>query len=139
MQTGASRAASPASEIRNLLEAQTAAWNRGDIEGFMAGYWKSGDTTFVGANGMFRGWHALLGRYRRVYPDRKAMGQLAFSNLEVHMLAADAAYVTGEYHLTRETDRPEGVFTLIFRRFPEGWRIVHDHTTALEPAGQSNR
>ncbi len=97
----------------------------------MAGYWKSDETEFVGASGALRGWQAVLDRYRRTYPDRKAMGELTFSDLEIHVLSADAVYIVGRWQLEREKDRPGGVFTLIARRFPEGWRIVHDHTSAF--------
>ncbi len=117
--------------IRALLEAQANAWNNGDIEGFMAGYWKSDQTEFVGASGMLRGWQEVLDRYRRTYPDRKAMGRLTFSDLEITVLSPDAAYIVGRWQLEREKDRPGGVFTLIARKFPEGWRIVHDHTSAF--------
>jgi ketosteroid isomerase-like protein len=124
--------------IRAVLVAQAAAWNRGDIEGFMAGYWKSEETTFVGASGVTKGWQSVLDRYRRNYPDKSAMGRLTFGELEIHMLSRDAAYIVGQWQLDREKDRPGGVFTLIARRFPEGWRIIHDHTTAYaatKPAG----
>ena len=104
------------SSIRAVLETQVAAWNRGDIESFMNGYWNSADTEFVGAAGVTRGWQSVLDRYRKNYPDHKAMGQLAFSKLEVHILCPDAAYVTGEFHLERANDKPEGVFTLVFRK-----------------------
>ena len=116
-------------QIRWLLDRQTTAWNRGDIEAFMEGYWKSEETEFVGANGVSRGWQALSDRYQKNYPDRKAMGQLSFSNLEIHIVCAEAAFVIGQFKLERENDRPTGFFTLNFRRFPDGWRIVADHTT----------
>ena len=119
--------------IRTVLETQRAAWNRGHLETFMEGYWKSDRTEFVGASGVQHGWQAVLDRYRRSYPDRKAMGQLTFSELEIALLAPDAAYVVGHWQLEREADHPGGVFTLILRKFPEGWRIVHDHTSALAP------
>jgi ketosteroid isomerase-like protein len=117
--------------IRTLLVDQTAAWNRGDIDGFMAGYWKSDETEFVSAEGISRGWQALLERYKRSYPDRKAMGTLSFSNLEVRVECPGAAYAIGEYHLQREKDNPSGIFTLNLRKFPDGWRVVVDHTTAF--------
>ena len=125
----------PEAEIRAVLAAQIAAWNRGDVAAFMEGYWKSDRTEFVSARGVSRGWQALLERYRRVYPDQKAMGQLSFSNLEIHVVCADAAYAVGEFHLQREKDQPAGVFTLYFGKVPEGWRIVVDHTTAFPPPG----
>jgi ketosteroid isomerase-like protein len=120
-----------AATILTLLTDQTAAWNRGDIEGFMNGYWNSNQTEFVSSEGVSRGWQALLERYRRSYPDRKAMGHLTFSDLEIRVECPTAAYAIGEYHLQRENDSPSGVFTLNFRKFPEGWRIVVDHTTAF--------
>ncbi len=123
-----------AAQIRAGLDMQAAAWNRGDVDTFMEGYWKSEETVFVGANGLVRGWQAVLERYQRNYPDRKAMGHLTFSNFEVHLMCADAAFVIGQYHLERESDHPSGIFTLDFRKFPEGWRIVADHTTAFAPA-----
>jgi len=126
----ASQASSTEAAITDLLTRQTAAWNRGELEGFMAGYWKSDKTEFVGASGITRGWETVLEHYRKGYPDRKAMGELRFSILDIHALAPNAAYVLGTYHLEREKGSQEGVFTLILRKFPEGWRIVHDHTTA---------
>ena len=120
-----------AAAILTLLNDQTAAWNRGDIEGFMNGYWNSNQTEFVSSEGVSRGWQALLERYRRSYPDRKAMGHLTFSDLEIRVECSTAAYALGEYHLQREDDNPSGVFTLNFRKLPEGWRIVVDHTTAF--------
>jgi ketosteroid isomerase-like protein len=118
-------------EIRAVLDMQTAAWNRGDIDTFMTSYWNSQQTEFLGANGIAHGWQAVLDRYHHSYPDRKSMGTVSFSDLEVHLTCADAAYVVGKFHLVREADQPSGVFSLDFRKFPEGWRIVLDHTTAF--------
>src|SRR5690348_10913822 len=118
-------------QIRAVLETQEAAWNRGDIDAFMKYYWRSQKTLLIGANGVTRGWQAVLDRYHRAYPDRKAMGRLTFSNIEVQQDCPRAAVVIGEYHLQREKDNPSGVFTLNFRKFPEGWQIVVDHTTAF--------
>jgi beta-aspartyl-peptidase (threonine type) len=123
-------------EIRAVLDAQVVAWNRGDIEGFMAGYWKSDKTTFLSSSGVSRGWQALLERYKKGYPDEKTMGKLAFSELEINMLGRDAAFILGHWALDRDKDgkpdRPGGVFTLVARKFPEGWRIVSDHTSSVE-------
>ena len=116
--------------LRELLEEQVAAWNRGEVEVFMAGYWKSEETSFSGVNGVTRGWEGLLNRYKKNYPDRKAMGKLTFGKIEVTPLCADAAMILGEWHLERENP-VGGVFTLVARRFPEGWRIIHDHTDAV--------
>lgn len=126
-------------QIRTLLQTQTEAWNRGDIDAFMAGYWKSDETAFVGAGGITRGWQSVLERYKKSYPDRKAMGQLTFSALEIHLVCPDAAFAIGQFQLERENDKPAGIFTLNFRKFPEGWRIVADHTTAFAaPSASTN-
>jgi ketosteroid isomerase-like protein len=127
------------SRIRAVLTEQVAAWNRGDVDAFMNGYWRSDKTLFVGANGVTRGWLHVLDRYHRNYPDRAAMGHLSFSHLEIQQDCRDAAVVIGEYHLQREKDHPSGIFTLNFRKFPEGWRIVVDHTTAFAPAAAARQ
>jgi ketosteroid isomerase-like protein len=114
-----------------VIRAQEDAWNRGDIAGFMEGYERSEDITFSSDRGMTRGWQAVLDRYRKTYPDRGAMGKLTFTNLEVTPLGDDAALVTGEWRLERERDAPGGVFSLVMKRLPQGWRIVHDHTSAF--------
>ena len=119
------------SAIRTVLDEQAAAWNRGDVEEFMKGYWKSEKLTFVSSSGVTRGWQGVLERYRRGYPDKKAMGTLTFSGLEITVLSRDAAVVLGHWQLEREGSRPEGFFTLILRKFPEGWRIIQEHTSAL--------
>src|ERR1700678_816957 len=93
------------SQIRQLLQMQTDAWNRGDIDSFMTGYWKSDETAFVGANGITRGWQAVLDRYKRNYPDREAMGHLTFSELEVHLTCSDAAFAIGQFQLQRASDK----------------------------------
>jgi ketosteroid isomerase-like protein len=116
--------------ITAVLKEQQASWNRGDVDAFMTGYWDSADVTSAGSSGITRGWQPLLDRYRNTYPDRKAMGHLDFSQLEVHSMGPDAAFVLGRWHLQRDADELGGVFTLIFQRFPEGWKIVHDHTSA---------
>jgi ketosteroid isomerase-like protein len=110
------------------MTAQSAAWNRGDIEGFMRGYWNSEKLVFVGSR-VTRGWQPTLDNYKRSYPTREAMGTLTFSELEVTVLSKDAAVVLGSWALQRANDNPKGKFTLIFRKFKDGWRIVHDHTT----------
>lgn len=120
-------------QIRALLETQIAAWNRGDLDTFMQTYWKSPKTVFAGSSGVFRGWEAVLGRYKKTYPDRAAMGRTTFSSLEITLLAPDAAVVLGHWHLERANGRLGGVFTLVLRKFPEGWRIILDHTSAMNP------
>lgn len=118
-------------EIRSLLDRQATDWNRGDLDGFLTGYWNSDQTAFVGSQGILHGWQALLERYRKSYPDRKAMGTLAFSGLEITVLCPDAALVLGKWHLEREAGPVGGVFSLVLRRFPEGWRVIADHTSVV--------
>lgn len=118
------------SEIRTVLAAQQGAWNRGDIPAFLLGYWNSPELTFAGSEGIVRGYDGLLERYRKSYPDKAHMGELEFSQLEIRPLGSDAALVLGRWHLKREVGDAGGVFSLVFHRFPAGWRIIHDHTSA---------
>jgi ketosteroid isomerase-like protein len=120
-------------QIRSVLRAQQAAWNRGDIDGFMNGYARSVSTAFISEDSVRRGWETVRARYRQKYSDRAKMGTLSFSDIEINLLSSDAAVVLGRWRLERAKDRPHGRFTLIFRRLPEGWRIVHDHTSAAPP------
>jgi L-asparaginase / beta-aspartyl-peptidase len=122
------------SEIESILKMQQKAWNRGDVEDFLQGYWHSPDLTFSGSNGMLRGWDSLLQRYKKAYPNRAAMGHLTFSDLEFRELGPQAYLVLGKWHLDRASGAIGGVFTLIFRKFPEGWRIIHDHTSLVSVA-----
>lgn len=118
--------------IRSVLDMQVAAWNRGDIDAFMSGYWKSEELEFVSGSGVTRGWQGVLDRYKRNYGNRAAMGTLSFSDLEIHVECADRAYAVGKFQLVREKDSPYGYFTLNFRKFEDGWKIIIDHTTAAE-------
>lgn len=123
-------AADPSNEIRAVLTAQQQAWNRGDIPAFLEGYWNSPELTFAGSDGIVRGYGGLLERYRKSYPDKAHMGELEFSELEIHPLGSDSALVLGHWRLKRSVGDAGGVFTLIFHRFPVGWRIIHDHTSS---------
>ena len=122
-----------AAEIQSVLTTQQDAWNRGDIDAFMNGYARSASTVFVSEDEVGRGWETVRDRYRVKYSDRAKMGTLSFSEIEVTMLSFDAAVVLGRWKLKRAKDEPHGRFTLIFKRLPEGWRIVHDHTSAAPP------
>ncbi len=130
--------AAPANEadtqIRALLQQQVAAWNRHDLEGFMAGYWHSPELTFFSGGTATKGWEPTMQRYQQRYQaNGAAMGKLEFSDLDVVQLGPDAAFVTGHWHLTMpDGKQPEGLYTLVLRRFPQGWRIVHDHTSAAQ-------
>ena len=122
-------AATAEAEIRAVMQAQVAAWNRGNIDGFMEGYARSNATEFVSGYKLTRGWQTVRDRYRNKYDSREKMGTLTFSQIEITQLSPDAALVLGRWQLARKGDQPHGLFTLLFRRTPAGWRIVHDHTS----------
>jgi ketosteroid isomerase-like protein len=119
--------------IQHVLQQQQAAWNRHDLEAFMSGYWNSPQLTFFSTK-RTSGWQAMLERYRKTYQgEGREMGKLEFSDLKIEALAPDAAFVRGSWKLTMSDGKmPHGFFTLVFRQFPEGWKIVHDHTSQEE-------
>ncbi|MCZ6793662.1 MAG: DUF4440 domain-containing protein [Planctomycetota bacterium] len=121
-------------EVLGVLREQQVAWNRGDLDAFLEAYQRSASTTFSSASGTRRGWDDLRQRYLEIYPDREAMGQLEFSELQVVSLGKGGALVTGRWQLERKDDAPAGVFSVIFRPFVGGWKIIHDHTSAF-PTG----
>ena len=112
-----------ASEIQNVIQAQQEAWNRGDIDGFMNGYWRSDKTVFVSGDEVTRGWQKVLDRYKAKYSDHAKMGTLTFSEIEITPLSDDSAIALGSWKLNRANDAPHGRFTLIFRHFPDGWKL----------------
>ena len=118
--------------IRTLLETQDAAWNAGDVDGFMDGYWVSPELRFASGGTVTRGYQETLERYKQRYPNRDLMGQLSFDELEIVPLGADAAVVHGRWLLTRENDAPGGLFTLVFRRIDGSWKIISDTTTSAD-------
>lgn len=118
--------------VRAVIEAQQAAWNKGDIEGFMDGYERAETTTFISGDSLTRGWQTVLERYRKGYATREKMGTLTFSELDVKPLSEFYAVANGRWQLQRASDQPHGRFTLIFRRTSQGWRIVHDHTSSAD-------
>ena len=115
-----------------MLHTQVEAWNRGDVTAFMAPYWQSEQLTFASGGEVTRGYEATLERYRKRYPDQEAMGKLTFGELELHALGPQSARVLGTWRLERKAEPIEGRFTLIWQKFPEGWRIIHDHTSLVE-------
>jgi ketosteroid isomerase-like protein len=119
-----------AAAIRAVLDAQAAAWNRGDIEGYMDGYERSDQTIFISGDTVTRGWQTVLDRYKKSYDTRDKMGALTFSDLDIKPLSPFYAAVAGRWQLARAADAPHGRFTLIFRKTSAGWRIVHDHTSS---------
>jgi ketosteroid isomerase-like protein len=117
--------------IRKVLDKQVDDWNRGDLDAFLVGYWRSPDLVFQSGADRLAGWEATRDRYRKRYQaDGREMGKLEFSGLEVFPLGSDSAFVRGRWQLTLSNGtRPTGLFTLILRKFPEGWKIIHDHTS----------
>jgi ketosteroid isomerase-like protein len=120
-----------AAKIRAVLDAQVAAWNRGDLEAYMAGYWHSPDLEFYSGATITRGWQPTLDRYRSRYQAAgKEMGHLTFDGVAIDVLSPTTATARGAWRLQmKQGDPPHGLFTLILRKFPEGWRIVHDHSS----------
>lgn len=124
-------ATSQKERIREVLTRQVEAWNHHDLEGFMSAYWKSPDLTFFSTGTGTAGWQATLDRYRGRYQgEGREMGTLDFNDLRIEMLGPRAAFVRGKWHLKMKSGDSGGLFTLIFRRFQDGWKIIHDHTSA---------
>jgi beta-aspartyl-peptidase (threonine type) len=138
--TGAHTPAADEKDIRAVLDAQVTAWNKGDLDGFMAGYWNDDALTFISGGDITSGWKKTKERYEKRYKsDGKEMGKLAFSELRVEVLSPTAATLHGRFELTFEKEKDEkkkmvrGRFTLVLRKFADGWKITHDHTSAEEP------
>ncbi len=116
-------------QIRTVLTDQVAAWNRGDLEGFMKGYWNSPNLSFYSGSTITKGWQETLARYRKSYQaEEKEMGKLEFTNLQIELLGSENAFVRGNWHLTFSNRESGGTFTLILKRFKNGWKVIHDHT-----------
>jgi beta-aspartyl-peptidase (threonine type) len=117
--------------IRAELDAQVAAWNRGDLKGYMQGYWQSPELTFFAGDSESAGWEAAYLRYRAAYLGKgKEMGRLTFSNLRVDLLGPDAAFVRGSWQVTlKNGSQRRGLFTIVLKKLNEGWRIIHDHSS----------
>jgi beta-aspartyl-peptidase (threonine type) len=134
MALAANPSANAEAAIRQVLDRQVEAWNRQDLDAFMQGYWHSPQLTFFSGATEHHGWDAALERYRKAYQSEgRQMGKLGFSDLQIEILGPAAAFVRGSFHLSMpEGKQPHGIFTLVFRKFPVGWRIIHDHTCAAE-------
>jgi ketosteroid isomerase-like protein len=120
--------------IKHMLVSQIDAWNHGQIEGFMQGYWHSPELTFFSGGTVTKGWEPTLQRYRQRYQGQgKEMGHLDFQDLNIDLVGRKAAVVTGKWQLTMSDGKtPHGLFTLVVKRMPAGWKIVHDHTSVAE-------
>jgi ketosteroid isomerase-like protein len=115
-------------EIQTILDSQKASWNEKSIEGFMVDYWNSEDFTFQSGNNRLQGWEALYSRYKKSYTGEN-WGELDFTDIEIKVLSNDYAYVLGRWNLTFKDSIEEGLFTIIFQRRSEGWKIIHDHSS----------
>lgn len=117
--------------IRAELNAQVTAWNRGDLKGYMQGYWQSPELTFFAGDKESTGWEAAYQRYRAAYAGKdREMGKLTFTNLRVERLGGEAAFVRGRWQLTmKDGKQRSGLFTVVLRKFDDGWRIIHDHSS----------
>ena len=117
--------------IQRVLDDQAVAWNKGDLPGFMKGYLESEELSFYSGDKKTKGWKATLERYQKTYQgDGKEMGKLSFKELSIELLGDDHALVRGRFHLQLKSEQPTGIFTLILRKTPAGWRIIHDHTSS---------
>jgi beta-aspartyl-peptidase (threonine type) len=118
-------------DIRTVLDDQVVAWNKGDLVGFMKGYWESDRLSFFSCNAKTTGWKGTLERYQKKYQgEGKEMGRLAFEELSVELLGPEYALVRGRFRLRLMNESPTGIFTLILKKTPAGWRIIHDHTSS---------
>lgn len=130
--TATTTASSTEVDIRALLADQQAAWNRGDIAGYMQGYWPNPALRFASGGTITYGYDETLQRFSRRYHDRAAMGRLEFEILELLITGEQYAMVFGRWTLHREQDQPGGLFTLILQKFPDGWKITRDHTSSAD-------
>lgn len=117
-------------QILELLFQQASDWNTGDIDAYMEGYWKSEKLRFASGDRLTYGWENTLRNYKKAYPSKLEMGELVFSDIVVEQINENTAIVFGRWQLTRKTDTPHGLFTLHFKFFSEGWKIISDHTSS---------
>jgi hypothetical protein len=123
------RTREPLKEIQHVMDTQQQAWNSGDLEGFMAGYWKSDSLRFIGKRGITFGWQPTLDNYKKGYPDTQAMGRLQFTNLTMEMMGDSSAYVIGKWELFRAADTLNGHYSLLWKNIQGRWLIIADHSS----------
>ncbi len=119
-------------DIREVLNRQVIAWNKGDITGYMAGYWQSDSLRFASGGRVNLGWQVTLERYQKRYNSRDLMGRLQFTEIDILLIDEKTALAFGKWVLQRKNDAPRGLFTLLFRKMENGWKIVHDHTSSAD-------
>lgn len=115
--------------IRSVMAQQEVAWNKGELEVFMQGYWKSDSLQFISSRGINYGWQATLDGYKKGYPTKEAMGILSFTILSIEKLSPTSAVVIGKWHLKRSNDEPNGHFMLLWKKVNNQWVIIADHTS----------
>lgn len=115
-------------DILKVMNDQQIAWNNGNLEEFMQGYWKSEEMMFIGKSGANFGWKKTLDNYKKSYATKEKMGILTFSDMKIKMLGKKYAQVFGKWHLTRVEGDLGGIYTLVFQKFKNGWKIISDHT-----------
>ncbi|MFD2512607.1 YybH family protein [Pontibacter locisalis] len=118
-------------QVKQVLKQQSECWSKGDLECYMQGYWKSDSLLFIGSRGLTYGWQQTLDNYKMGYPDASAMGELTFNLKEIRPLSPETMLVVGKWHLEREAAKGnlEGHFSVIFKQFTDGWKIVADHSS----------
>jgi len=116
-------------EIQKVMGQQQEAWNRGDLEDYMNGYWNSDSLRFIGKRGISYGWQSTLDNYKKGYPNADAMGPLQFTNLSIELMSDSSAYVIGKWHLYRATDTLSGHYSLLWKCMDKQWLIVADHSS----------
>lgn len=115
--------------IKAVMMKQQEAWNNGNIDGFMQGYWKSDSLMFIGSKGLTYGWETTLNNYKKSYPSQAKMGRLQFTIKKIQMITPFEAHMVGKWELFRENDHPEGYFTLLWKKFDGEWKVIADHTS----------
>lgn len=115
-------------DILKVMNDQQIAWNNGDLDGFMQGYWNSEEMMFIGKSGPNYGWQKTLDNYKKSYPTKEKMGILTFSDQKIKMLGKNYAHVFGKWKLTRKDGDLGGIYTLVFQKFKNGWKVISDHT-----------
>lgn len=121
-------AQTPEESISSILQIQSDAWNKGDVDGFMKYYWNNPELSFVSKRGVSKGWQDVYDNYKKGYPDKKAMGFLTFGSLVLEKMNSKTYMVTGSWYLEKE-EEAGGWFTLIFKKIKKDWLIVYDHTS----------
>lgn len=116
-------------DIRNMLAAQVTEWNKGNIDGYMKGYWENDSLLFIGKNGPTYGFIPTLERYKKSYPDAAHMGILTSTIISIQKLSSDYYFVVGKWHLEREMGDASGSYTLLIRKWKGEWVIIADHSS----------